>query len=105
MNYLRLDLYINGREYLVDETDEATAEEFERAVRNAAIVFQRCDDALRTDGAVTLTADEITDEDMQNVLWDFVGEVKATDEVSYVMCLWNAGEHVQSCVTLAEMSS
>lgn len=103
MSYLRLDLYINGREYLVDETDEATAEEFERAVRNAAIVFQRCDDALRTDGAVTLTAEEIADEDMQNILWDFTShEVKATDEVSYVMCLWDAGEHVKSCVTLAE---
>lgn len=104
MTHLRLDLYINGREYLVDETDEATAEEFNRAVRNAAIVFQRCDDALRTDGAVMLTAEEIADEDMQNVLWDFTGrEIKATDEVSYVMCLWNGGEHVKSCVTLAEV--
>jgi len=108
MTYLRLDLYINGKEYLVWESDEATADEYDRAVRNASIVFQRCDDAMKDIGFVYLTAEEIQDEDMQQVLYEFTNcVIKVTDEVLYVMCLWQRNEegeasHIRGQVKFVE---
>jgi hypothetical protein len=108
MTYLRLDLYINGKEILINESDEATAQEYENLVQCASIVSEGANASLMSNGFVTLSADEIADEDMQNVLWDFVGrEVKATDEVMYVMCLWQHDEwgdpeHVREQVRLVE---
>lgn len=108
MAYLRLDLYINGKEYLVWESDEATAAEYDRAVRNASIVFQRCDDTLKSNGFVYLNAGEIEDEDMQQVLYEFTDrDIKSTDEVLYVMCLWqrnedDEAEHIREQVKFAD---
>lgn len=108
MTYLRLDLYVNGKETLINESDDATAREYENLVSCASIVSEQANATLMANGFVVLSADEITDDDMQNVLWDFVGrEVKATDEVMYVMCLWQHDEdgepeHVREQVKLVE---
>lgn len=108
--YLRLDLYINGKEFLIDESNTATASEFEQSVRVANLPFTSTDNALLEQGFALLTAEQIADEDMQDLLWDITGrEIKATDEVQYVMCLWHRDEetgeveHFQSQVKLADM--
>lgn len=107
--YLRLDLYINGKEYLIDESREASAQELEASIRVARIPFASVDADLAAQGFALLTAEQIADEDMQDKLWDITGyEVKATDEVQYVMCLWQRDEetgeveHLQSHAKISD---
>jgi hypothetical protein len=106
--YLRLDMYINSREYLIAET-EVSENGFESAVAAAGLVFQASDDEIYTKGYTMLTAEQMADEDQLAIIEDYAGrEINASDEVRYMMCLWRINEdgepeHVRSEVKLAEM--
>ncbi len=103
MTHLRLDMYINGHEYMIME-DSATERGFLNCVRNAHIAFQAIDDEIKTTGRARLSPEMLTDDDMLDILWDQTGrEIKVTDEVDYMICLWEGNEHVKSCVTLSEL--
>lgn len=102
MRFLRLDMYLNGKEALVGTAD-ATHDGFDSLMGHNWLVFKRVIAEIEATGVSRLTSAEIEDEDMQDILWDvFDRGVKANDEVNFCMCLWEEEEHVKSAVALAE---
>lgn len=102
--HLRLDMYLNGgNEQLVGEAD-ATRDGFESLMQHNWLIFPRITDDIETTGTSLLTADEIADEDMQDILWDIFGrEIKATDTITFCMCLWDGDEHLESAIGIGSL--
>jgi hypothetical protein len=99
MTHLRLDMYINGHEYLICEAP-ATEAGFEECLNASDIVTGAIADDLRANGATAMSADMFTEE-MIDVLWDITGrEVTAKDEITFCMCLWDGDEHIRSMAAI-----
>jgi hypothetical protein len=106
MKFLRLDMYLNGRETLVG-TAEATRDGFESLMCHDWIVFKRVAAEIEATGVSQLTAAEIEDEDMREILWDiFDREIATSETVDFCMCLWQEidreEEHLMSAYKLED---
>lgn len=108
MKYLRLDLYVNEKEYCIGEAD-ATQAGFERIMWMHDIIDGRIAQELRDTGASSISDSQITEEilDMLNEMYDF--EVSDNHDIVFCMCLWERDaetdecEHLYSTYTLAKV--
>lgn len=95
--HLRLDMYINGREYLICEAP-VSERGFEQCLNASDIVDGVIANALRENGAASIT---VVTEETQDILWDITGrEITSADEITFCMCLWDGDEHIRSLVSI-----
>lgn len=103
MAHLRLDLYINSKEILVGEAD-VTVCGFNSLTGNDYVMFQSSVDEIETKGFSHLTAEQMQDGDVKELVREYTNrEIRDTDEIYYVMCLWEGDEHVKSQIKLSEV--
>lgn len=97
MNY-RLDVYANDKEIWGEEA-EMTPAGFESLLQLCPSLWKSVDQEIRENGVADLNSAQIEDEDFQDRLWDILGrDPSGIERVSFVMCTWNDGEHMKSCV-------
>jgi hypothetical protein len=101
---LRLDMYVNGHEYLICEAP-ANEDGFEQCLNASDAVTSTIAGDIRTTGGTMMDKDEQMTDAMLDILWDITGaEITERDEITFCMCEWNGGEHIRSLVTESEMS-
>lgn len=99
--HLRLDMYVNGKEYLISE-DRVSEDGFEACLNASDAVTGSIARQLRDNGTARMDKDEQVSEEMVEVFWDILDrEILASDDVDFCMCLWEGDEHIESAVSLS----
>jgi len=95
--HLRLDMYINGKEYLIAEAP-VSEDGFEACLNASDAINSAIAADIRAGGTALMTADML-DERMIDVFWDIIErEISPRDEITFCMCLWEGDTHIRSMV-------
>ena len=95
--HLRLDMYVNGIEYLIAEAPVSEAG-FEACLNASDVINSPIAADIRAGGTALMTGDML-DESMLEILWEITGrELSSRDEVAFCMCLWEGDTHIRSMV-------
>jgi hypothetical protein len=109
MQYLRLDMYINSREYLIGEAD-ATEAGFEEILNLSDIIDGRIAAEIRAIGTSDIPHEYRSDE-LLSLIFEFTGiDAGNDDEINFCMCLWQRDEenpsdveHLESAYKLSSL--
>lgn len=100
--YLRLDMYVNSREFLIGEGD-VSERGYEEILNLSDVITSAIAATLRETGAGRVETNNLSEKEI-DILWEVTGlEITGSDEINFCMCLWDGDEHLQSLVSLKEI--